>query len=170
MSMIQEFREWETTYNPIPPKPNKTYNKFFWWRRYQEHKPLPNPNHVMAKALNGDYDYSPYWKQIQYEYWFEEQEINKFKANYTGSHEDINWHERKISKLFYARRERLLKDAEKDEANRLESLFKDMRREFSGNEEDIKERFYSFEGTIPEFITAYKATRKLPEIKPVPKF
>ena len=170
MSMIQEFREWEATYDPTPPKSTKTYNKFFWWRRYQEHKSLPNPNHVMAKALNGDYDYSPYWKQIQYENWFEEQEINKFKTNYTGSHEDINWHERKISKLYYARRERLLKDAEKDEANRLDLLFKDMKKEFGGNEEDIKERFYVFEGTIPEFIETYKKSRNLPKIQPVPKF
>ena len=56
MSMIQEFREWEATYDPTPPKSTKTYNKFFWWRRYQEHKSLPNPNKVMAKALNVDYD------------------------------------------------------------------------------------------------------------------
>ena len=125
---------------------------------------------LCTKALNGDYDYSPYWKQIQYENWFEEQEINKFKTNYTGSHEDINWHERKISKLYYARRERLLKDAEKDEANRLDLLFKDMKKEFGGNEEDIKERFYVFEGTIPEFIETYKKSRNLPKIQPVPKF
>jgi hypothetical protein len=45
-----------------------------------------------------------------------------------------------------------------------------MRREFGGNEDTIKDMFNTFEGTIPEFITAYKATRKLPEIKPVPKF
>ena len=170
MSVIQEFLEWKTTYDPTPPKSTKTYNKFFWWRRYQEHKSLPNPNRAMAKALNGDYDYSPYWKQIQYEHWFEEQEINKFKSTYTGSHENINWHERQISKLFYARRERLLKDAEKDEVNRLNSLFKDMRKEFGGNEEDIKEKFYVFEGTIPEFIEAYKITRNLPIPQPIPKF
>jgi hypothetical protein len=154
----------------VPPKPNKTYNKFFWWRRYQEHKTLHNNCPVMDKALNGDFDYSPYWKQIQYEYWFEKQELQKFKEKYTGPHENINWHERQISKLYFARRERLLKDAEKDEYNRLESLFKDMRREFGGNEHIIKEMYETFEGTIPEFIIAYKATRKRPEPKPVPNF
>jgi len=45
-----------------------------------------------------------------------------------------------------------------------------MRKEFGGNEENIKEKFYVFEGTIPEFIEAYKITRNLPIPQPIPKF
>jgi hypothetical protein len=170
MGILKDFKHFKETYSPIPPKPNKTYNKFFWWRRYQEHKTLPNNCPVMEKAKNGDYDYSPYWKQVQYEHWFEEQEIKKFKANYTGASENYDWNERQISKLYYARRERLIKDAERDELNRLASLFKDMRKAFGGNEEDLKERFHNFEGTIVEFIEDYKSTRTIPKPKPVPKF
>ena len=50
MSMIQDCLKWKATYDPTPPKPNKTYNKFFWWRRYQEHKALPKMASIWDKA------------------------------------------------------------------------------------------------------------------------
>ena len=91
MSIIKEYIEWEKTYNPLPPKPNKTYNRFFWWRRYQDHKPLSKMAPIMDKAKNGDYEMSPFWKQIQYEHWCENQEIKKLQKEYKGSPDDIGW-------------------------------------------------------------------------------
>lgn len=169
MSIIKEYIEWEKTYNPLPPKPNKTYNRFFWWRRYQDHKPLSKMAPIMDKAKNGDYEMSPFWKQIQYEHWFENQEIKKLQKEYKGSPDDIGWIERDISKLYWARRKRLLIDAEKDEKNRFELLLKDMKKNYGGNDDVIKEMFNNFIGTIPEFIQAYKKLRNLPKIQPTPK-
>ena len=170
MSMIQDCLKWKATHDPTPPKPNKTYNKFFWWRRYQEHKTLSKMASIWDKAKNGDYDVTPYYKQREYEFWFEEQEIAKYRANYTGSYENINWQERQISKLYWERRKRLLNDAERDELNRWTTFVKDVKTCFGGTEDQIKDMFESFEGTIPEFLEAYRATRNLPKIQPVPKF
>jgi hypothetical protein len=170
MSIVEEYREWVSTYDPTPPKPNKTYNKFFWWRRYQEHKFLPKMANIFEKAKNGDYEVSPYWKQIQYEHYFEEQELEKFRTNYKGSYENRGWAERDVSKLFWQRRKRLLTDAERDEHARWQLLVKDLKTCFGGTEDEIKDMFESFEGTMVEFITAYRDSRDLPKIQPVPKF
>ena len=170
MSMIQDFIKWKSTYDPTPPKPNKTYNKFFWWRRYQEHKSLSKMASIWDKAKNGDYEVSPYWKQYKWEFWFEEQEIQKFKSTYTGAMENFGWAERQITKLFWERRKRLLNDAERDDLNRWTTFVKDVKNNFGGTEEHIKEMFESFEGTIPEFLEAYKNSRNLPKIQPPPKF
>ena len=170
MSMIQDCLKWKATHDPTPPKPNKTYNKFFWWRRYQEHKTLSKMASIWDKVKNGDYDVTPYYKQREYEFWFEKQEIDKYKANYSGSYENIDWQERQITKLYWERRKRLLNDAERDELNRWVTFVKDVKTNFGGNEDTIKEMFESFEGTIPEFLEAYRATRNLPKIKPIPVF
>jgi len=170
MSMIEDCLKWKATYDPTPPKPNKTYNKFFWWRRYQEHKTLSKMASIWNKVKNGDYDVTPYYKQREYEFWFEEQEIAKYKANYTGSHENIDWQERQITKLYWERRKRLLNDAERDELNRWTAFVKDVKINFGGTEEQIKDMFESFEGTITEFLEAYRESRNLPKIKPVPVF
>ena len=168
MSMIKECLKWKATHDPTPPKPNKTYNKFFWWRRYQEHKPLSKMASIWDKVKNGDYDVTPYYKQREYEFWFEEQEINKYKANYSGSYQDLGFQERQISKLYWQRRKRLLNDAERDELNRWVTFVKDVKTNFGGNEEQIKDMFESFEGTITEFLEAYRESRNLPKIKPIP--
>ena len=168
MSMIQECLEWKATYDPTPPKPNKTYNKFFWWRRYQEHKSLSKMASIWDKAKNGDYDVSPYWRQREWEHYFEEQEIAKYRSTYTGHSENLGWQERQISKLYWERRKRLLNDAERDEHNRWQSLVKDLKTCFGGDEDTIKEMFESFEGTMIEFITAYRDSRNLPKIIPPP--
>ena len=170
MSMIQECLKWKATYDPTPPKPNKTYNKFFWWRRYQEHKTLSKMASIWDKVKNGDYDVTPYYKQREYEFWFEEQEINKYKVNYSGSYQDLGFQERQISKLYWQRRKRLLNDAERDELNRWVTFVKDVKTNFGGTEEQIKDMFESFEGTITEFLEAYRESRNLPKIKPIPVF
>jgi hypothetical protein len=170
MSMIEDCLKWKSTYDPTPPKPNKTYNKFFWWRRYQEHKTLSKMASIWDKVKNGDYDVTPYYKQREYEFWFEEPQINKYKANYSGSYQDLGFQERQISKLYWQRRKRLLNDAERDELNRWVTFVKDVKTNFGGTEEHIKDMFESFEGTIPEFLEAYRESRNLPKIKPIPVF
>ena len=64
----------------------------------------------------------------------------------------------------------MLNDAERDELNRWTTFVKDVKANFGGTEEQIKDMFESFEGTIPEFLQAYKESRNLPKIHPVPKF
>jgi hypothetical protein len=170
MSMIEDCLKWKATYDPTPPKPNKIYNRFFWWRRYQEHKTLSKMASIWDKVKNGDYDVTPYYKQREYEFWFEEQEINKYKVNYSGSYQDLGFQERQISKLYWQRRKRLLNDAERDELNRWVTFVKDVKTNFGGTEEQIKDMFESFEGTITEFLEAYRESRNLPKIKPIPVF
>ena len=49
-------------------------------------------------------------------------------------------------------------------------LVKDLKTCFGGDEDTIKAMFESFEGTMTEFIDAYRNTRNLPKIQPPPKF
>jgi hypothetical protein len=63
-----------------------------------------------------------------------------------------------------------LTDAERDELNRWTTFVKDLKANFGGDEDTIKTMFESFVGTIPEFIQAYKESRNLPKLQPVPKF
>jgi hypothetical protein len=60
-------------FNPIfgieaPPKPAKLakFNVFYWHRRYQIHKPLGAKARIDEKMKNGDFEYSPYAKYINY--------------------------------------------------------------------------------------------------------
>jgi hypothetical protein len=64
----------------------------------------------------------------------------------------------------------LLTDAERDELNRWTTFVKDLKANFGGDEDTIKTMFESFEGTMVEFITAYRDSRNLPKIQPPPKF
>ena len=53
-----------------PQKPPHNFNPYYWWRRFGTHETLKASSHVLEKAKNGDFDASPYWKQIRYEYYY----------------------------------------------------------------------------------------------------
>jgi hypothetical protein len=119
MSIVQEYLEQRKNYDPTPPKPNKTYNKFFGGVVIKSINFYTSYPLFGIKLKNGDYEVSPYWKQREWEYWFEEQELIKFRKEYKGSYQYKGWEERGVTKLFWERRKRLLKDAERDEPKQM---------------------------------------------------
>ena len=42
----------------IPPKPKRgKRSPFYWWRRWKSHKYLPTKKGLLARILNGDFEY-----------------------------------------------------------------------------------------------------------------
>ena len=55
------------------------YNQFLWWRRWSaKNKPLHKDSSLWDKINNGDYNFSPYFWQIQYCEWEIEQKRLKY--------------------------------------------------------------------------------------------
>jgi len=118
-----------------------TYNVFRWWRMYDNpNKPLCHRSSFRDRILNGDFDYSHYKYQAD---WCEH-EMNDI-AQECGS--DIGKYVEKTS-LLNSRRERLLKDFEKDENDKLESLIKAFIDHFRCNKDQVYEEIEKCSGEI----------------------
>lgn len=60
----------------VPQKPKwNGANKFYWWRRFPIHKDLHKYQPLQNKIDNGDFDYTPYAKHIDYEHYWMAEEI-----------------------------------------------------------------------------------------------
>jgi hypothetical protein len=141
---------------PIKPK-HRGNNMFYWWRRYPIHKSLHKNKPIDDKIKNGDFDYSPYWEQIQYEYYWLAEAIVKAK-------QEKGWcveKERDIRTTYNKRISKLGDDALKDEFERFESFKKELKSSYGGNKEKIDEFVNTFEGSLDECATYYKLSKKL---------
>lgn len=158
-------------FNPIfgiqgpekPPKPLK-FNVFYWHRRYPTHKPLKPKARIDEKIKNGDFEYSPYGMQINYEYWWMAQEIADIRNS--DSAPETKWEkERNTIKMYNRRIENLRKDFDRDEKERLESLQYSLRYWFGGTKEQVRNFIYQHaEGTTEELVKQYKLWKEnLPE-------
>jgi hypothetical protein len=142
----------------VPAKPpHRGNNKFYWWRRYPIHQELHKNCSIEDKIKNGDFDYSPYWKQIQYEYYWLAEAMLKAK----GEKEWCVEKEREIRTIYSKRINKLSKDAMKDEFERLETFKSDLKRFYGGSREEINEFVDKFEGSLEECVTFYKLSKKL---------
>ena len=83
-----------------------TYNKFWWWRRFQPRQTLHKYRRLDERIPNGDFEVSDYYWQLQYENVLEQEAIDK-EPNVDKKHE--------IRCMFGERRRRLSKDYEADE-------------------------------------------------------
>lgn len=154
-------------FNPIfgieaPPKPAKLakFNVFYWHRRYPIHKPLGAKARIDEKMKNGDFEYSPYAKYINYEYWWMAEEIAEIRNSDKGF-EVKQEHERNAIKMYNRRIENLRKDFERDERERMESLKSSLRYWIGGTKEQVHTFIYEHaEGTTEELINQYKTFLK----------
>ena len=117
------------------------YNKFRWWRWYQDkNSPLPYKADFRDKIFNGDFDPSGY----QWQAWLCEHEMDKVQEE-CGV--DIQKYLEK-TKLLGARRKRLLEDYERDETEKLRSLFRHFSKHFNITIEEAKEEALKCCGAI----------------------
>lgn len=119
----------------------KKYNKFQWWRRYQEVQELDEKAPMGLKILNGDFDYPMYFYEAQHEVYRMYDEVKDMKMN-EDRVDRIN--------LYMERYRRLMEDAYKEENKRLELLKKRLSKEFKMTKEDIETIMEDFDGTISE--------------------
>ena len=149
-----EFNQTITVKVPLKPT-NRNSNVYIWWRRYPTHKNLPVSTSYRDKIKNGDFDYSPYWKQIQYEYYWMMEEILKLREQHTGGRDSLYQQERDIITSYNRRLKKLYEDAQLDEAARIDDIKKELRRSFGGNKYDTDYFIDIFEGTIEEAFSEY---------------
>ncbi len=115
------------------------YNQFRWWRMYQpKNKPLHNRQPLRDRILNGDFDYTCYRAQ-QYLIEYQLEDLLK-KCN--------NDYQMFLEKgaVQLARRKRLIEDAEKDEAERLNSLITEFTKYYRLDKKQVEEEMINFSG------------------------
>jgi len=120
------------------------YNQFLWWRRWSaKNKPLHKDSLLLDKINNGDYNFSPYFWQIQYCEW----EIEQKRLKYINDHEYFC----EESVMDFQRRRRLREDHEKYENENLTQLKKDFVKTFRMTEEDFDKDVIEFDGEVKDF-------------------
>ena len=117
------------------------YNQFRWWRWYEsKNKPLPNKADFRDKIFNGDFDQGPYQLQA----WLCEHMLNDMLDECDGDYQKYL----EKSKLLGARRKRLWEDHERDEADKLDSLYKHFMKNFRISRDELNEEVDICMGTI----------------------
>jgi len=119
-----------------------SYNKFYWWRRFQPRQTLHKYNRLDERIPNGDFEVSDYHWQLQYENVLEQEAITN-ESNPDKQHE--------IRCMFGERRRRLTKDYEADEQKILDEMYKAFRLELRMTHEEVEEEMINFDGTLSEF-------------------
>ena len=146
-----------TTIGKSPKKPAKLpkFNVFYWHRRYTTHKPLKQNTPIWDKCKNGDFEYSPYSKYIEYEYWWMAEEIAEIRnSNFTF--ETKQEKEREVRLSYNRRLKNLRQDFQRDEFDRLEDLKTCLRKTFGGTKSDTDNFINNYaEGTTDEVIRQY---------------
>jgi len=119
-----------------------TYNRFYWWRRFQPRQSLHAYRRLDERILNGDFEASDYHWQTLWENELEKQAINE-EPSIDKQHE--------IRCMFGERRRRLNNDYEKDEQKILDEMYKAFRVELRMSKDEVEDEMLQFDGTLSEF-------------------
>jgi hypothetical protein len=136
--IIQTRLSRETIESKLATLPNKTYNKFMWWRRYQSRQTKPENSTFYDKIMNGDFETSDYYYQAEHENYLLEDAVK-----------DIEHYDDKVShiSMFRARHKRLMEDYEKEETEILRKLKLEFKKVFKIPKEDLEKIMETFDGS-----------------------
>jgi len=119
-----------------------TYNRFYWWRRFQPRQSLHPYRRLDERISNGDFEVSDYHWQALWENELEKQAVSE-ESSIDKQHE--------IRCMFGERRRRLNNDYEKDEQKILDEMYKAFRVELRMSKDEVEEEMLNFDGTLSEF-------------------
>ena len=119
-----------------------TYNRFYWWRRFQPRQTLHHYRRLNERIPNGDFEVSDYHWQVLWETELEKEAI--------GNERSID-KQHEIRCMFGERRRRLNNDYEKDEQKILDEMYKAFRVELRISKDEVEEEMLNFDGTLSEF-------------------
>ena len=141
----------------VPKKPNgRRALPFYWWRRFKTHKYLPYKTSVIDKILNGDFEYSPFFDQANWELHWMEQEQKEFIDNYQGSDYTMDMLYLAIESRARKRYNRLFEDGMNDERSRMDSLIVNLGKHYKINKRKVKDFINVFEGTTVELFESLR--------------
>jgi hypothetical protein len=129
-----------------------TYNKFYWWRRFQPRQTLSKLNRLEQRVPNGDFEVSDYHWQLQYEDVLEQNDLAN-EPSVDRQHE--------IRSLYGERKRRLTKDYEADETKILDDMYKAFWSEFRMTKEQVEDEMINFDGDLAEFILYLSSKQKI---------
>ena len=120
------------------------YNKFRWWRMYTNgHTPLPNKCSFIDKILNGDFNEPTLY---MWQVWLVEHERN---AIWSVSKNDMSMFLENTS-VQRARRKRLTEDFEKEEFERMYSLYEHFFKYFDIDRDQLEEEMLKCRGELKD--------------------
>jgi len=119
-----------------------TYNRFYWWRRFQPRDTLHKYRRLNERIPNGDFEVSDYHWQVLWE--------NELEKEAIGNERSVD-KQHEIRCMFGERRRRLNNDYEKDEQKILDEMYKAFRVELKMSKDEVDEEMLNFDGTLSEF-------------------
>ena len=135
----------------IPPKPKRgKRSPFYWWRRWKSHKYLPTKKGLLARILNGDFEYPDLFEWAKYETHYMQDELDAFVKNYKGEdpYEDSRYFE--IQRRYAKRKNKLMEDAYEVEQRHLNGLVDELSKEFLITKEEVWSVMEEFGGTTED--------------------
>ena len=118
------------------------YNPYYWWRRFKSRDTKHPYTILQTRIENGDFEVSDYHWCMMWENELEQEAISK-ERNVDKQHE--------LRGLYGERKRRLMTDFEKDEAERMNNLYKEFKINFKLDEETVQNEMFNFNGTLEEF-------------------
>ena len=126
----------------IPTFRKNTYNRFYWWRRFQPRETLHHYRRLNERIPNGDFEVSDYHWQVLWE--------NELEKEAIGNERSVD-KQHEIRCMFGERRRRLNNDYEKDEQKILDEMYKAFRVELRMSKDEVDNEMLNFDGTLSEF-------------------
>ena len=112
-----------------------TYNRFYWWRRFQPRETLHKYRRLNERIPNGDFEVSDYHWQVLWE--------NELEKEAIGNEHSVD-KQHEIRCMFGERRRRLNNDYEKDEQKILDEMYKAFRVELRMSKDAVDEEMLNF--------------------------
>jgi len=134
----------ETVMEHIKKLQPLNYNRFFWWRTHTD-KVVPLGKRALLKdrILNGDFNPSSYFWQAQFSLYTAKDKLDLTKHD-TRFQLDI-------AGVDFERYKKLMNDFEREETDRMKSLYEAFTDAFQITKEDLEERFLKWNGDILSF-------------------
>tara|TARA_R110001592_G_scaffold7667_1_gene42488 strand:- start:160 stop:597 length:438 start_codon:yes stop_codon:yes gene_type:complete len=141
----------------IPKKPSgRKALPFYWYRRFKAHKCLPYKYPLIDKIKNGDFEYSPFFDQANWELYWMKEEQEEFISNYQGKEPEQDNLYLDIERRARKRYNKLYEDAMKDEHNRMDMLTNNLSKYYKLKNQKVKDFIEVFEGTTVELFESLK--------------
>ena len=135
----------------VPKKPSgRRALPFYWWRRFRSHKSLPYKASLLDKIRNGDFEYSQFFQEAEWELHWMKEEQEEFIKNYHGKDYEHDNLYTDIEIKARKRYNKLYEDGMKDEFDRMERLVNGLSKYFKIKKDDIKDIMEEFDGTTEE--------------------